>query len=367
MAAGSEQEQDRTEPATPFKLREARKRGQVAKSLEINSLLLLSVALVVTYFMGEAMVERMLALYRELFANAHRIDFDIPTAIGLFDYSFSALVSVLWPLVMALMLTAILANLFQTGPIFSFFPIKPDFNRLNPVSGFKRLFSKKLLFESVKTLIKIATFGAVMYFSFQLLVPKLMVLLDVDPAAYTPLLMDHGRSLAYKLLGVILLIALIDLMYSRWDFGQQMRMSRRELKEEVKRREGDPQIRARRRQLQKEAVKRAGAVRRVPDADVLITNPTHLAVALQYNSETMPAPRITAMGGGDLAAEMRRLAVRHGVPVVENKPLARALFREGEVDAWIPEALFPALAKILAWVFLQRQAADVAGSGRARG
>ncbi|MEE8058580.1 MAG: flagellar biosynthesis protein FlhB [Pseudomonadales bacterium] len=355
MAAGSEQEQDRTEPASPFKLREARKRGQVAKSLEINSLFLLSVALLVTYFMGEQFITQQLALSRELFSGAGRIELDGKTALSLFEYTVSFLAHSLWPFIAAIMLTGILANMFQTGPIFSFFPIKPDMSRLNPVNGLKRIFSKKLLFESVKTVLKMAILGTVIYFAITALLPKQMALLDTDPQAYPVMLMDQGCGLAYKVLLAVLLIALLDLMYSRWDFSQKMRMSRREMKEEVKRREGDPQIRSRRRQLQKEAVKRAGAVQRVPDADVLITNPTHLAIALRYERGKTAAPQVIAKGAGDLAGKMRGIARRYEVPIVENKPLARALFTKVQIDDGVPEKLFPAVAKILAWIYLQRQ------------
>lgn len=355
MAAGSEQEQNRTEPATPYKLREARKRGQVAKSLEINSLLLLSTALVVTYFMGEAFIQQQLALSSELLTNAGFIDLDGPTTLGLFEYTFTFLINALWPFIGAIMLTGILGNMFQTGPVFSFFPIKPDMNRINPVAGFKRLFSKKLLFESVKTVIKIAIFGVIVYFALATLLPRLMMLIDTDPKAYPLVLMGHARALAYKLLLAVLLIALLDLIYSRWEFSQQMRMSHREVKEEVKRREGDPQIRGRRRQLQKEAVKRAAAIKRVPDADVLITNPTHLAIALKYDRGQSAAPQIIAKGAADLAVKMREVARRNQVPIVENKRLAKALFVKTRIDDPVPEALFPAVAKILAWVYLQQE------------
>lgn len=362
MAAGSEQEQDRTEPATPFKLREARKRGQVSKSLEVNSLLLLSAALLVMFTMGENMIRRQIGLSRDLLGSAHRMNFTIATAMGLFEWVMRAIGSILAPLILALILMAVLANLFQTGPVFSFFPLKPDMDRLNPVNGFKRIFSKKLLFESLKTVIKIIIFGSVIYCAVRALLPSIMAMVAADPHVYPELLLDQSKSLVYKLLLVILIIALADLLYSRWDYARQMRMSRRELKEEVKRREGDPQVRARIRQLQKEAVRRAGAVQRVPEADVLITNPTRLAVALRYERKAMASPQVVAKGANDLAARMRELARRHRVPIVENPSLARTLFRRADIGEAIPEAVFPVVARIMAWVYLQRENAREAES-----
>lgn len=362
MASGSEQEQDRTEPATPYKLREARKRGQVPKSLEINSLLILSAALLVVSFLGEKFAVGFLELSRSVLAGAGQWELEASTSPALFEHTFSNLIGIMWPFVGAVMLIGIVANISQTGPIFSFFPIKPDFKRINPVNGFKRLFSKKLLFESAKTIIKMVIFGAILYFALSALIPSLLALIDIDPKAYPIKMLEHGRSLAYKLLLAILVIALLDLLYSRHEFSQRMRMSRRELKEEVKRREGDPQVRSRRRQLQKEAVDRAGAVKRVPDADVLITNPTHLSIALRYDAETSAAPVVLAKGAGDLALKMRAVARKHHVPLVENKALAQELFKTVPLEETVPEALFPTVAKILAWVYLQREGRTVAGA-----
>ncbi len=357
MAAAADQEQDRTEPATPFKLREARKRGQVSKSLEINSLLILSAALLVSLFKGEHLAERHLQVSRNILAEAGSWQLDVQVAAAVFDFTASSLVATMWPFFAAVMLTGVLANLTQTGPVFSFFPVKPDFKRLNPVNGFKRLFSKKLLFESFKTFIKMGVFGTIVYLSLLAMLPKLLALNDIDSNAYPVLLLGHGQGLAYKLILAVVLIALLDLLYSRYDYGKQMRMSRREIKEEVKRREGDPQIRARRRQLQREGVKRASAIRRVPDADVLITNPTHLSVAVRYDSDQETAPVVLAKGAGELALKMRVVAGRHRVPIVENKALARELFTAVQLEETIPDSLFPKLARILAWVFLQRESA----------
>lgn len=355
MAGGQQQEQDRTEPATPFRLREARQRGQVAKSLEVNSLLLLGTALALSYLVGERVIGGLLDLCRRWFANAHRTDLDGPMMVAAFESTFGALLQVLWPVVGAIVLVSILANLLQTGPVFSFTPLKPDINRINPVAGFKRIFSKRLLYESVKTVIKMGVLGGVIWLTLKGLMPELLASANTDPQAYPRALLEGAQRLVYPLVLVLVLIALLDVAFTRWEYSDRMRMSRRELKDEVKRREGDPQVRARRRALQREAVQRAGSIRRVPDADVLITNPTRLAVALKYTRDTMAAPQVTAKGAGSLASSMREMARRHGVPIVENRRLARDLFRDVAIDEAVPPALFPTVARILAWVFLQRQ------------
>lgn len=360
--AEQQQEQDRSEPASPFKLREAQKRGQVAKSLEVNSLLILSAGLLVLYIFGEQFVTGQLELGRGLLANAHRFSAEPVAALAWFETTVHLLIGLFWPLLAAIVVVAMLSNLFQTGPVFSFFPLKPDINRLNPVAGFKRLFSKKLLFESLKTFIKLFVFAVVIYFAIASVMPMLYALIDTSPDTYGAFLLSNTRTMIYKLLLVVLLVALIDLAYTKWDYASRMRMSRRELKEEIKRREGDPHIRARRRELQKEAVKRAASLRRVPDADVLITNPTHVAVALKYDRERKGAPQVLAKGAGELALKMKEVARQRDVVVVENKPLARELFKRVEIEHPIPEDLFPMVARILAWIYVRRNVSRPRGA-----
>lgn len=350
-----QQEQDRSEPASPFKLKEARNKGQVAKSLEINSFFVLAVVLAQLYFIGEDLIGSQLRISQALFSRADLFALDPVTSVALFEAVTDALLDVYWPLLGAIMIVGVLANMAQTGPVFSFFPIKPDMQRLNPVQGFKRLFSLKLLFESLKTVIKLAVFAIVIYLALGALLPSLIALVDVNPRNYAGFLLENVRDLLFELLLVILVVAALDLLYSRWDFGKKMRMSRRELKDEVKRREGDPQVRAKLRELQREAVKRAGSLRRIPEADVLITNPTHLAVALRYERQVMKSPQVIAKGAGELAGKMREVARRHGIPVVENKFLARQLFKSCDIDSVIPESVYPLVARILVWVYSMRE------------
>jgi flagellar biosynthesis protein FlhB len=181
-----------------------------------------------------------------------------------------------------------------------------------------------------------------------------MGMLGAQPEAYPLMLLGYAESLAFKLTLAMLIVALLDLAYVRWDFAKRMRMSRREQKEEVKRREGDPHIRAKRRELQREAAKRSASLRRVPDADVLITNPTHLAIALRYERGRSLAPRCLAKGAGEVALRMKTMAQRHGVIVVEQRPLARALFDEVAIDGLIPESLYEPVARVYAEVAAAR-------------
>ena len=235
----------------------------------------------------------------------------------------------------------------QIGPVFTMHPIKPDLNRLNPVTGFKRVFSMKMIFEFIKTVVKISLFAMVVYFAIKSLIPDLLSLLDVNVKSYGFLLFEHANSLFAKLLAVLFFIAIIDFTFTQRDFSKKMMMSRRELKDEVKRREGDPRIKSKQRELQQEASKRGGSINKVSDADVLITNPTHLAIAISYQRDYMTAPTVLAKGAGDIAAKMKLLARKHNVPIFEDKPLARELFRKTGIDQTIPEKSFKSVAKLL--------------------
>ena len=351
----AEQGQERTEKPTPFKLKEARKKGQVSKSMEVNSLFMLAGVLFLAYMLSEKLIVEQLTLSKNILEfNAQAIS-EPEGILVLLDRIRSSMLDIYWPLIGVIILISVVGNLVQTGPIFSFFPLKPDAKRLNPIAGFKRIFSKRMLYESFKSFIKLAAFALVGYWVIASMLFTLMNLVDISPDVYPMALVDMSRELVAKLLLVVLLTALIDILYTRWDFMKQMRMSHKDIKDEVKRREGDPLIRAKRRELQKEALEKSKSLANVPDADVLITNPTHLAIALKFDREKMVAPEIIAKGSGEMAQKMKEVARKHRVPLVENKPLARSMYNKVKVNSVIPEETYPKVAKIYAWLSSKSQ------------
>jgi flagellar biosynthetic protein FlhB len=257
-------------------------------------------------------------------------------------------VGVLWPIGLFGMLLAILSNLVQTGPILSADPLKPKFERLNPVAGFKRVFNKRMLFEALKSCLKLVFCASLLYGFFVTLWLSMSAQAGSDVQQQLSWLQEHASALLVRLGLALLVIGLLDLAYARWSFGKQMMMSTREVKEEVKRREGDPQIRAKIRELQRENLKQARSMSRLPQADVLITNPEHLAIALCYRRDEMNAPLVLAKGADSWAAEMRAVAGKHGIPIFENRRLARLLFRRAQLDAPIPPESFVEVAKVYA-------------------
>ena len=351
-----QQDQDRNEPATPYKREEARRRGQVAKSLDTNSLAVLVAALAGISISGRRLLGEGARSFEHLLALSSGISFDLQHLTLWMHGVVGTVLASLAPLFLLVMAAGILINLLQTGPIFSFFPLKPDVQRLNPVQGFKRIYSTKALFEALKSLIKLGLLSTVTATAIIGLLPSIVAMTGAQPKGYPLLVMGFAESLGFKLILALALVALLDLLYVRWDYAKRMRMSRREQRDEVKRREGDPHIRAKRRELQREASKRSGSLHRVPDADVLITNPTHLAVALKYERGQSLAPRCIAKGAGETALRMKEMARRSGVMVLERRPLARTLFEEVSVDALIPESLYEPVARVYAEIAATQRA-----------
>ncbi len=343
----AEKEQNRTEKATPFKLEEARKQGQVAKSLDFNTLIMMWGLLGLAMIWGANAWEDLGILSSNLFARAAELPLGTGAGSWLVDLlrSFIALMA---PVLVVGAVLAILANFVQTGPVFSFKALKPKGERINPIAGFKRIYSGKMLFEAAKGLLKLFVLGGIGVAFFFALWPKLQGAASADSTVVQAWFGANAIALLFRLGLALVLIGLLDLMYTRHKFGKDMMMSRRELKEEVKRREGDPQIRAKLRELQRENLKQAASVKRVPEADVLITNPEHLAIALRYERGTMNAPVLLAKGAESWAAQMRALARRHGIPIYQRKPLARQLFQIGQIGQAIPSDSYLDVARIYA-------------------
>lgn len=350
------QDADLSEQATPHKLTEARKKGSVSRSNDLNALAMMA-ALVATIFgSGWDAWRRVARLQQQMLAHGNQADWSVDGMAAWLAQMLTDMLSILGPLYLTLAVVAVLVNFFQTGPVFSFHPLIPDLNRLNPATGLKRVFSMRTLFETAKSLVKLAILGTVAYYLVRDTIPGLISLPSLEAKGYSRLLIGLVAALLVKLVLTLLFIGLLDYGFTRWEFAKRMRMSKRDVKDESKNREGDPRIRARIRELRKEVLKRSKGLSRVPSADVLITNPTRLAVALRYRHGESAAPQVVAKGAGEMARRMRTLAATHHIPIVQNKMLARTLFREVGEEGYVPEKLYPQLARIMLWVYTMRDA-----------
>lgn len=360
----ADQDVDRSEAATPFKLKKAQERGQTARSADVVAAAVFAAGMVFLAWQGWEATTALLRLCRFLLEQSPA------GATGAAPWPLIAVAvertgAILLPFLLLLPLAAALASLAQTGPVLALEPLKPDFERINPAAGLKRVFSVRTLFDCARACVKLVVLVLAAWLALRALLPQFHAVASQSPLNFLQLLIGDTADLGLKMAIALGVIAAADLLFTRREFGSKMRMSRRELKDEFKNREGDPRIRARLRELRREMLKRSLALRNTRDADVVLTNPTHYAVALRYVHGEMDAPKVVAKGAGQLAAAMREMASRHRVPVVQNPPLARCLFREAEIDQYIPPAMHPQVARIIVWVFALREQRRSSVSGAA--
>ena len=348
----AEQGGDKTEEPTPHRLREAREKGQIAKSREITTAVLLLLSYFLFRYIGEYM-------WRELSGTAAAIFSYIPEVAKEFSASLVGYILLLAlrgiaftvaPIFAIAWLAALIAESLQTGFLVSLDPLSPKLERLNPLEGFKKIFSMQGLVETIKSIIKIAIVFYIAWYAVKEDLPFIVSLIDGHPWDILVL----GGSIAYKVairVGLFYIaIAILDYLYKRWEYMRNLKMTKQEVKEEYKRLEGDPQVKQRMRDLQRQAAYQR-MMSAVPQADVVVTNPTHIAIALQYKQSQANAPLLLAKGERKIAEEIRRIAEENEVPIVENEPLARSVYRTTKVNQIIPRELYQAVAEVLAYVY----------------
>jgi len=343
--------QERTERATGKRRMEARKRGQVALSREIPSALILITLLGVFYFAGSRVLDDLMHLFGGFFGQLHtarlRTISDAGTlAAELCQEGLRLMVPIILPLLVA----GLAGNILQIGFEIHVEPLAPKLSKLNPVAGVKRIFSLRGLVEMVKSMVKIVFVAIIAGSVVSGYLTEFPTLVRRDiPAIWEFTHTAAFRIIFYVCLAMIVL-AVLDFAYQRWQYEQSLKMTKQEVKDERKQAEGDPQIKSRIRSLQRQAAYHR-MIAEVPKADVVITNPTHLAVALRFDPSEMAAPRVVAKGADHIAERIRDIAREHGVPLVENKPLAQSLYKLAEPGDTIPVDLYRAVAEVLAYVY----------------
>lgn len=351
MSQGSSQE--KTEQATPRRLQEARRKGQVAKSPDLNGAILLLIAGLFALLYKDTMVSKTqmhLYTYFNNFARYQQPDNRLTEILISFTINVFAIFT---PLFLVLMVVALGINLAQVGFMFAPEAIKPKFEHINPVNGLKRIFSGRSMFELVKSILKVSIIGWVIYAGVIGELPSLLAIYHSPPRVVMPQVLSVALKIILWGATVYFGLALLDLIYQRYAFKKEMRMSKQEVKDEYKQSEGDPQIkgwlRRRQRQLMSNLIKKE-----VPQATVVVTNPTRFAVALRYQAD-MDAPLLVAKGTEQLAKFIREVAQDNNVPIIENVEVARFLYANVEVGQTIPMEMYQAVAEILAMVFRLKQ------------
>ena len=347
---------EKTEPATQKKLDDARKEGKVARSKDLTE----GFALVVLFLLLKIFIgyigERMIGLFDNTigrmaeFERVNRAGLSTVAVSSLLMNALTEILLIIWPFLVFGFAIAFLISVYQVGWKVSTKTMEPKLSKFNPINGFKRIFSKDSLFELVKSIFKVGIIVYITYTSLQEEANNLFILYEISLNQAVALVGEIILDVGLKIAIVFVLIGIVDYFYQRWKFADEMKMTKQEVKDEYKNTEGDPQIKGRIRQKMREASQRR-MMQDVPQADVVITNPTHFAVAIKYDAEVSTAPIVVAKGEDFLAQKIKEVAKEHNVQIVENKPLARMLYHNVDIGAEIPPELYQSVAEVLAMVY----------------
>ncbi len=344
---------EKSEAPTPRRLQEARERGQIARSFELNAAAALIGGIWLLQGPGKQLTENLGNLLRTTMTDLSMEELTDVWLQSTLIRDFSLILLPLGEIVLGLLVIGLAVSLGQTG--FGWSSKRPffDFSRLNPINGIKRLFSPQGLVEVVKSLLKLIVVGWPVYSYISANMVQILTLAQMDLSSGISTFVNIAASIMWRVAGAYVVLAVADYIYQVWNFRRGLRMSKQEILDEFKRSEGDPFLRGRIR-AQQRRIARMRMMSKVPKADVVVTNPTHFAVAISYNQEKMEAPQVVAKGSFELAKKIVEVAKENKVPVVENVALARGLYQNVDVDGAVPPDLYVLMAEVLAFVYRQR-------------
>ncbi|MGE8079142.1 flagellar biosynthesis protein FlhB [Peribacillus loiseleuriae] len=341
---------EKTEKATPKKKQDSRKKGQVAKSQDVNTAINLLAVFLLLLFIGPYMLKKISSLLSEFLQNSMLVQVTEDSAPLLLIEVLKEMGLILAPILAAALIAGVVANYMQIGFMFSTETIQLKLEKLDPIKGFKRIFSIRAIVELLKSILKISVVGLVTFFVIWQRIDEIMILSKKSIGNAMTTLADITVKVGIYASIALLILSLLDYLYQKYDYEKNIRMSKQDIKDEYKNIEGDPLIKSKIKQKQREmAMQRM--MQEVPKADVVITNPTHYAIALKYDDQKSAAPYVIAMGVDFVAQKIKYVAKENDVVMVENRPLARSLYDQTEIGQAIPEEFFKAVAEILAFVY----------------
>lgn len=354
----AEPQQDRdpdslSEEISQYRLQEFRRQGRVFQSREITSVMILLFTVTALWSMGPELGKSATQFLREMLEVQHfaRGDLDeVASSQGVLAKSVTALFRMAGPLLAIGFVVGLLGSYLQVGSVFSSDPLTPDLNKINPLQGIKKFFTKRHVLDSLRVIAKVALLGVIAWVWTESSIRQGSSLALTNLSGFFGIFGEHGRSLLTVLIGTLIVFAGIDYWLQRSEYRQGLRLTKQEAKQEHKEHEGDPLLKARIRTIQRDMARRR-MMEAVKKADVVVTNPTHIAVAIKYDRDKMDAPRVVAKGADLIAQKIKEIAAEAGVPRVENVPLARTLYKTVKVGRKIPRNLFKAVAEILAHVY----------------
>ena len=348
---------EKTEKATPKKRKDARKKGQVLQSTEVNTTFCLIVMFGLLYIIWPWFVERLMGIFSEHMGTQSVLRASSGVSfgyiMGLYSRILTDLLTVLLPILGTALFAGLAINVLQVGFMFTTETLKFKLTKINPVSGFKRMFSIKTLVDLLKSILKILILGYIAYSDYIVLMEGFPGFLGQDVFTSFVTIMRTAFLTALKMCLAMVFISLADYLYQWWKYEKDLKMTKQEVKDEYKMMEGDPQIKGKIRSKQRQ-MSMMRMMSKVPEADVVITNPTHYAVALKYDEQVSSAPVVIAKGIDHIARKIKEAAIEHGIHIVENPPLAQSLYALCEIDDEIPAEFYQAVADVLVFVYKQK-------------
>jgi flagellar biosynthetic protein FlhB len=338
-----ESNEEKTEAPSEKKRHDAREKGNVAKSTEINSVIILLTALFMMKILGPWIIKELSSSIVEFMKNVSETQMDYSRLMMLMRKALILLVKTAAPIAGGIMLMGVVANVVQVGFLFTLKPLMPKLEKINPVSGFSRFFSMRSIVETLKNIVKLVLIICVAYITLKKEFLTMLTLADASVLSIWAYVLAVSYKVILRIALAMVIIAILDYAYQRFEHEKQLKMTHQEVKEERKQLEGDPQVKARIRSLQREMARRR-MMEQVPKATVVVTNPTHLAIALRYEPKENDAPVVVAKGKDLIAQKIKKLAQENDVPVVEDKPLARSMYDKVEVGFPIPVEFLTAVA-----------------------
>ena len=341
---------EKTEKATPKKRQDTRKKGQVAKSMELSGASVLMAAFLCLMIFGGYIRDHVVRLFTDVFLNRLSMEVTVDNVVMLLGEYGIQILMLIAPLFICVLVIGLAVNYMQVGFLLSGEAVKMKFSKIDPIKGFKNIASMRSLVEFAKSIFKLTIIGYLVYTSLWSARQGLSSLSQMSPEAIYHFTADVTLSLGIKIGVGLIVLAALDYIYQKYEYEKNIRMSKQDIKDEYKKMEGDPLIKGKIRERQRRmALQRM--MQEVPKADVIITNPTHFAVALKYEGSSMEAPQVIAKGQDYMALKIKEIAKKNGVITMENKPLARALYQRTEIGDSIPGDLFQAVAEVLAYVY----------------
>lgn len=342
--------EEKTEEATPQRKQDVRKKGQVAKSADLNAAVVLLAVVVLLFMLKGYFLGRIQGFFSFLWLDLNKEPLSYRQLSSIAAETLMFFLQIMAPVFLAAVVVGVGINFAQVGFLFAPEIIRPKLENINPLNGLKRMFSKRALVELIKALLKIILVGAVIYSLIKNNYESLFTLIYLEVPAGLALFSQLLFRVCLTAVLVFLVIAILDYLYQRYEFQQSIKMTKQEVKEEFKQTEGDPQIKAKLREKQRQLAMHR-MMESIPEATVVITNPTHLAVALKYSTQSQGAPVVVAKGAGAIARRIVEKAKEYDVPVVEEKPVAQFLYKHVEIGQEIPPELYQAVAEILAMLY----------------